>query len=417
MTEIVRIPKRLATGLPWNARGLRELHIDKPTGEKCDLRLFAIMSASWNNLFGFPRNARGKSAGRIDLAVRPSDIMVGQRARGRQQRQVLGPLTSGLAAAALSSTLLADSSPRPQIRIAFPGPASTLSLPYFVAAKKGWLGDLRVEELFVTGDANAVRALLTKDADIATVALINSFAAYRAGAKIRAVSSWQPIADYYLIAAVGNGTTVRDLIGKTFAGAGAGNLSDQVPHLIMRLHGLDDSQTRFVQVGGHTARLQAVLGGRAQAALVNTLTAYKGVRDGRITIISRVADEIPNLGYVWNITRADSLQDARFAAALQVLITAGIRGARYVLDHPDEAALILSERLPGVDLGLLKVTVQHLNSQRVWGVNGGLEPNIEEATTRLAVELGTISAPIAPSEILNARFVDAALRDLGRFSQ
>jgi hypothetical protein len=65
----------------------------------------------------------------------------------------------------------------------------------------------------------------------------------------------------------------------------------------------------------------------------------------------------------------------------------------------------------------LKVTVQHLNSQRVWGVNGGLEPNIEEATTRLAVELGTISAPIAPSEILNARFVDAALRDLGRFSQ
>jgi hypothetical protein len=53
----------------------------------------------------------------------------------------------------------------------------------------------------------------------------------------------------------------------------------------------------------------------------------------------------------------------------------------------------------------------------VWGVNGGLEPNIEEATTRLAVELGTISAPIAPGEILNARFVDAALRDLGRFSQ
>jgi NitT/TauT family transport system substrate-binding protein len=344
--------------------------------------------------------------------------MAGRRSAGtHQRRQVLGAALSGMVAAGLSSSLVAGPSPRPAIRLAFPGPPSTLSLPYFVAVKKGWLGDLRVQELFVTGDANVVRALLTADADIATVALINSFAAFRAGAKIRAISSWQPIADYYLIAAGGNGTTLRDLIGKTFAGAGAGNLSDQVPRLIMRKYGLDDSQVRFIQVGGHTARLQAVLGGRAQAALVNTLTAYKGVRDGRIAIVSEVAKELPNLGYVWNIVRADSLQDARLVAAFQVLISAGIRGARYVVEHPDEAALILSERLPGVDLDLLKVTVQRLNSQRVWGVNGGLEPGIEDATTRLAVELGTITAPVAPREILNSRFIDVALRDLGRFSE
>jgi len=32
----------------------------------------------------------------------------------------------------------------------FPGPATTFSLPLYVAQKKGWLGDLEVEEVNVT---------------------------------------------------------------------------------------------------------------------------------------------------------------------------------------------------------------------------------------------------------------------------
>ena len=35
----------------------------------------------------------------------------------------------------------------------------------FVAQKKGWLGDLEVEDVHVTGDANAMRVLLSGNAD------------------------------------------------------------------------------------------------------------------------------------------------------------------------------------------------------------------------------------------------------------
>jgi len=75
----------------------------------------------------------------------------------------------------------------------------------------------------------------------------------------------------------------------------------------MRKYGIDESTARFVQVGGHAARLQAVIGGRADATLINTVTALKGVQDGKVTVLTKLSKEFPGLGYVWNVVRTESL--------------------------------------------------------------------------------------------------------------
>src|SRR5215213_9209260 len=75
-------------------------------------------------------------------------------------------------------------------------PATTFSLPYLVALKKGWLGDVQVEDVHVTGDANAMRVLLSGNADIALIGTLNVLASIHAGANVRAIHSWQPIGDY-----------------------------------------------------------------------------------------------------------------------------------------------------------------------------------------------------------------------------
>jgi ABC-type nitrate/sulfonate/bicarbonate transport system substrate-binding protein len=56
-----------------------------------------------------------------------------------------------------------------KIKMAFPGPVTTFSLPYLVAQKNGWMNGLEVEDVHVTGDANAMRVLLSGNADIALV--------------------------------------------------------------------------------------------------------------------------------------------------------------------------------------------------------------------------------------------------------
>jgi len=83
-----------------------------------------------------------------------------------------------------------------KIKMVFPGPVTTFSLPYLVAQKKGWMDGLEVEDIHVTGDANAMRVLLSGNADIGLIGTLNVLASIHAGAGIRAVHSWQPIGDY-----------------------------------------------------------------------------------------------------------------------------------------------------------------------------------------------------------------------------
>ncbi len=302
-----------------------------------------------------------------------------------------------------------------KIKMVFPGPVTTFSLPYLVAQKQGWLGDLEVEDVHVTGDANAMRVLLSGNADIGLIGTLNVLASIHAGAGIRAIHSWQPIGDYSLVLATGKGSKLADLVGKTFASSGPGGLPDQLPRLIMRKYGIDESTTRFVQVGGHAARLQAVIGGRADATLVNTVTALKGVQDGKVTVLARLSAEFPGLGYVWNVVRTDTLNKPELAAAFQTMTDIGIRGSRYVMEKPDEAAAILHERLPDLDLAFLKAVVRDLNGENLWGVDGGLDPAIEEFTANLNMKLGNLPVAAPAKNVLDPRFVDGALKKLGSY--
>src|SRR5690242_9856876 len=86
-----------------------------------------------------------------------------------------------------------------EIAMGFTGSPTTLSLPFFVAQKKGWLGDLKVKEVYVTGDSNAMRVLLSGNVDIATVGTVNVLTSLEAGADIAAIGSWQPLPDYNVV--------------------------------------------------------------------------------------------------------------------------------------------------------------------------------------------------------------------------
>lgn len=314
-------------------------------------------------------------------------------------------------------TLNATAAIAAKIKFVFAGPPTTFSLPLYVAEKKGFLGDLDVEEVNVTGDSNAMRALISGNADIGFIGMVNVLASIQAGAKVTAINSWQPIGDYSLVLAKGKGTSLADLAGKTFATSGPGALPDQMVRLILKKYNIDDSTANFVQVGGHAARLQAVLGGRADAAFVNTVTSLRSVQDGKVTVLTKLSKEFPGLGYCWNVVRTDELADPERSAAFQTLTEASIRAVRYIIANPDEAAEIMHEHVPELDVDYLKGVMKDLNSERVWGVDGGLDPKVEEFTADLNVKLGTLTAAPAPKDVLDPRYVDVALKKLGLYEQ
>src|SRR5262249_20799408 len=160
----------------------------------------------------------------------------------------------------------------------------------------------------------------------------------------------------------------------------------------------------------HAARLQAVYGGRADATLINTVTAMKGVQEKKVTVLTRISQEFPGLGYVWNMGRADSLDNPQLAAAYQTLTEAGIRGSRFIMENPAQRAEIRQPKVPELIEVFLRAVIGDLNIEDLWGVDGGLAPRIEEFTATLNKDLGNLPVAAAPNEVLDARFVDAAIK-------
>jgi NitT/TauT family transport system substrate-binding protein len=327
-------------------------------------------------------------------------------------KRMLGGLAAFLLSAIISATTSGLATAQERLKIVFPTTPTTLFLPYYVAQKKGWLEGLSIDETYVTGDSNAVRAVLSDQADIGCgVGTFSALSAVAAGADITVVGSWSPLPDYNVVIGAGKGNSISDLAGKIIATSGPGALPDQLPRILMRKHHVDESASKFIQVGGHPARLQAVLGGRADATLVNTVTALDAIESGKVTLVARISTEFPKLGYVWNVAKAATLTDPAKGAAIQKLTTAGIRGSRFIMQNPEEAAAILNERVPALGLELSKRVVKDLNKDKVWGVDGGLDPAIVQFTAQTGTELGLLKRALDASTFVNTRFVDAALKD------
>ncbi|MEO8848917.1 MAG: ABC transporter substrate-binding protein [Casimicrobiaceae bacterium] len=314
-----------------------------------------------------------------------------------------------LATSMLSSAVVAADA-APKLKMVFSSSSATLVLPLYVAQKKGWMTD--VEPTFVSGDANAVRALLSGTADVAIVGDFNVYAAIGQGAKIKAISSWQSINDYNLIAAPGIGS-LKDLSGKIFAGTGPGGPPEEFSKMLFKKKGVDG--VKYIAVsGGHSNILQALIAGRADGGLVNTLTAVQGVKSGKIKVLTAMAKEYPELGYCYNIVRDETLADPAMKARLAQFAFDGIEAVRYIAAHPDEAAAILRERVPDLDPTLATEVVRKLSNDAVWGINGGIELPAVEATLDVFRKTGMLKGTLDAAQVVDARFVDQAVAKLGK---
>ncbi len=61
--------------------------------------------------------------------------------------------------------------------------------------------------------------------------------------------------------------------------------------------------------------------------------------------------------------------------------------------------------------------IRDLNTENLWGVDGGIDPSIEEYTAKLNKDLGNLPVAAPAKDVLEPRFVDAALKKLGPYKK
>ena len=297
------------------------------------------------------------------------------------------------------------------------GAPQPFGLPWYVADEKGFFAKhgIKFEELYVKGDANSMRALLAKEVLVGGVGPTTMYSALTTGAEVKVIVASQPIVDYHIIAHKNAASKMSDLKGLTFASAGPMDLTTEIPKMVLRKNGVDPKSVSFQQVGSHAARLQAVIAGRVQATMINTLYTTIGHRAGDINIIAPVAKEFPGLGYTYLAVRQEDLSNAETRKALKAFVRGTIEGSRYIMDNPEGAADVMHKILPDVERDLLVEVINRLNDTRVWGVNGGVEPEITEFTVKVQMEMGGLTKMLTVDQVLDRSLVEEVLSEIGPY--
>lgn len=303
------------------------------------------------------------------------------------------------------------------IKLVFPTPPVPVYLPYFAAKDLGWLekAGIRIEELWLLGDAAAIKAVLAGSGDVALTSPWATLPAIAEGAKIKAFASWQATPDYVVIALKSKIKSYKDLQGATIAVAGPrGDVVTEIFNQLMKKHGVDPSSAKFVVIGGHEARMKAVAAQKADATLVGELYAAKAKEFPEIHALGRIPEEFPNIGYAYLIATEDTLQ--KKASLIEKFVRhAVIEGSRHVVQNPERGVEYLRKRIPDLDVNITKEVVQKLAALRLFGVNGGLEPAVTEYTLKLATDIGLLTRPLRIEDVLDRRFVTKVTGELGAF--
>ena len=303
-----------------------------------------------------------------------------------------------------------------KLKIVFPTSAHAFALPHFVAMEKGWLKDagLDIEEQWLIGDTTVIRLIVTGEADLCITGM-PAFSAIGAGAQIKAIGSQQVIFDFQMLANK-NITKVEDLAGKRFAAGPPLSIQTEVPRVIMRKHGVDPDKVQFQQAGGTPERLQAVVGGVADAALIGTSFALQAVaKYPNVHVLTTVPKEFPGMGFSYIMATNKSLGDAAKKKAMEAYVEQStIRASRFIMDNPEEAVKILLKRVPSLDPEIAKQSVADLNRDKVWGVNGGLDREVTDFTIKFTLDSKMVPTPVTYEQVVDTSMVDAALARAGK---
>lgn len=315
----------------------------------------------------------------------------------------------------LLGTVAAGLQAQTKLKVVFPTTVGTHGLPHYVAQDLGWFkkAGLDVEEVTVLGDANAIRAMVAGQSDVAHMGTVSVYGAVANGVPIKAFGSVQPIPDYQLIAQR-QYRTLKDLESTRIAAASIGGLTTAIPTVLMKKHGLDPGKMIFASVGGHEARLQAVLGNKLDATLVSNLFAEVGQKMGGVNVIVSVAKELPGLGFMYYAATDSALADAGRRKAFELYAQGIVEGARFVMKNPAEAAKVLKGRMPELEGALLERVVHSLNSDNVWPINGGLDREVTDFTVKFALEYGLVKGALRTEQVIDPRIVNAVMPRLGR---
>src|SRR5579883_2322787 len=293
-------------------------------------------------------------------------------------------------------------------------PAITTVGVYF-ALDNGFFKDagLDVQVTPYNGSVTAIRALLSREADVVETGGDTTYLARSSGAPVKIVDS--PVdrgTDSVVVSKSIN--SFKDLAGKSYAIANPNDTTHVAAKILATKAGIDPNKIDFVAIGGPADRAKALLAGKVDGTSLTTIGVQPildAIDKGDVHVLTTLAKEFPDLPLAYDITRDDLVSSQ--SATLQKFVTANIKGYRWAQQNPDKAATIAGKYIQGMDPAILARGMKSMVDLGVWGLDGGFTMDGLDRTQKLLIDQGTLKQAIKPDEVATTQFIDAANKELG----
>ena len=292
-------------------------------------------------------------------------------------------------------------------------PPSSDALTSYVAVERGFFGKygLDVQVIAFLGGAINMKALLAGEVDVSVIGATDCIVSASKGAKIRLWLVPYPMLPFHLVARREAASTLQGLAGKHIAVSGIGTISYHVPRIVFQRSGMDPEDVKYIAVGSPADRFKALLAGKVDATLVSNTEAAKLAKYPEIIDLAQVSKVVPEIPYEFGVAKEDYIE--RNPETISKLTKALLEASRWIAANRagtvEVGTKILKEESPEV-LG----RAYDLAGPRHWGVNGDISEAAYNYTVDFLTKVGYLKDPVPFEKFFDRRFVDRALKELGR---
>lgn len=296
-------------------------------------------------------------------------------------------------------------------------PPSLHNLYLHVAYEKGFFkkhGIEVVDFMQLRGGPLATQAVVAGQADITATDPEGVLQAAVAGHPIRAVSAPGAHLSYY-VAVRSSIKSLKDLEGKAFAVSRPGAISQYLMFPALAKENVPPDSIQWLSVGGGRERMLALLADRVAGALLHLDFALEAAKDKNITLLSRVADSLPNYPFELLVVRKDLIE--KNPKAVEAITAAVIEACRYIVTNKEGTLEVFRKYSPNADAALTSEAYDALLAMNGFGVDGGLTAENANIAMTMALQNKFLKAPVPLDAWVYLTAQEQALKELGPFKK
>jgi len=262
-----------------------------------------------------------------------------------------------------------------------------------------WIEDLKadgveVKDLYFQSSQDAFRAMVAGEADVAlgtvTSAILLNMSA---GENVKVIASDLQAPDYILVTTP-DVTSDTDLVGKRIGISTPGDVSDTLTRYVLGERGIDTSGIDFVEIGGTSARMQALLSNQISGGAAHAAEGLAAVAQG-LNNLFPYGESIPDYLQHGLIVQQSWLDENKEFA--QEIVDKFIDSTRWAAENKDGYIELSKDYVDGIDDSIRAQAYDIFTQINMFAVNGGMEDDQLNSTVDIEKQIGTFGDDKVPA--------------------